>query len=136
VKKAPQPKHYNAKVKESSINLSAEDAVEKVWNEFWIPLFEGKEPSMEEVKNELGGYYFLMTNASVVYEEVTGGKYSNVNYTAPALLKAYAEHVSNMAKEMKQIMFDDLKLMADEGKVSIDEIAKYLEVDNITKDGE
>jgi hypothetical protein len=88
MKKAPQPKHYNAKVKESSINLSAEDAVEKVWNEFWIPLFEGKEPSMEEVKNELGGYYFLMTNASIVYEEITGGKVFKRQLHCPCIVES------------------------------------------------
>jgi hypothetical protein len=42
-----------------------------------------------------------------------------------------------MAKEMKQTMFDDLKAMTDNaGEIHISEIAKYLEVDNITKDGE
>lgn len=130
MKKAPQPKHYNAKIKKSSIDLSTDDAVEKIWNEFWVPLFETQEPSMQQIKDELGGFYFIMIHASLVYEEVTGGRMTNVQYQAREVLANYALHVQDMATEMKQQIFDDLKEMAtSRGNVNIDKIAEYLEVD-------
>lgn len=130
MKKAPKPKHYDSKVKKPGIDLTAKDAVEKVWNEFWLPLYENKEPSLDQIKEELAGYYFIMTNVSLVYEEITGGRLSNIKYEAKTVIGQYVVHVQEMAKEMKQTIFDDLKDGAVDGKISLDELAKYLEVDN------
>lgn len=130
MKKAPQPKHYNAKIKESSIDLSTDDAVEKIWNEFWVPLFETDNPSLQQIKDELAGYYFIMIQASLVYQEVTGGELSNVNYLAKDVLTKYLVHVEKMAKEMKQKIYADLEAQTDNaGEIHISEIAEYLEVD-------
>lgn len=128
--KAPRPKHFDAKMKQEAIPLTADDAVKRIWEEFWVPLFETDNPSLQQIKDELAGYYFIMIQASLVYQEVTGGELSNVNYLAKDVLTKYLVHVEKMAKEMKQKIYADLEAQTDNaGEIHISEIAEYLEVD-------
>lgn len=111
-----------------SIDIKADGAPEKVWQEFWKVLYGGKEPTLEEIKEELAGYYFILSEVPKVYEVITGGMMSKPNYMAEDVLKLYHNHVHNQALELYQEIFDDVKLMATNGKVDLNELADYLEI--------
>lgn len=111
-----------------SIDIQAEGAVQKVWDEFWKVLYGGKEPTLDEIKEELAGYYFILSEVPKVYEVITGGMMSKPNYTAEDVLKLYHNHVHALALELYQEIFDDVKGMATNGKIDLNELANYLEI--------
>lgn len=74
--------------------------IEKVYKEFWVDaVFEGKEPTLEQIKAELYDYSILMRNVAEVYCTITGGKISK-QLTLPA-------HVIEEAEEYYKKLFED-----------------------------
>lgn len=68
---------------------------DKVWNEFWKPLFEADEhhrPQEAQVKNELFDYWQVMERVPKVYCHITGHQLSKLLYDADVVCNAADEH--------------------------------------------
>ena len=74
--------------------------VEKVWEEFWLPVLTEDGPlDIQKFKRELYDFYQLMGNASKVYYEVTGGKVSKCNTRGSEVIRLFEDHVTEMVDE-------------------------------------
>lgn len=128
-KKAPKaPALKYVKKHDPEIEMGSDDAVEKAWETFWLPLFGGKSPTEQQIKQELAGYYFILVNVPIVYETVTGFKLSKPNYPANTVIAAFYEYVKSMTKELYLEIYEDVKPMATDGKIDLSELAEYLEI--------
>lgn len=71
------------------------------WDDFWAPIVlnEDGTVNLEQVKRELGDYRFVMGEVARVYDHVTGGLLSKVNY--------YAEGVISAADEYRDLLIQE-----------------------------
>lgn len=59
-----------------------------------------------KVLDELADYYNVMSNASEVYEAITGGALSKPNYTSGAVLQAHEVALDGMIREAVSAALD------------------------------
>lgn len=94
---------------------------EKDYEEFWKRLVENKDGTLnlDQIKRELSDYKFLMEHASSVYCELTG--LSKTHYSANTILtRVFDKYID------KELVLDDLVGLAENGKISINDIKEYL----------
>lgn len=76
-----------------------DNEVEKVWQEFWAEIVCNEDGSinMEQVKEELCAFHFMINEVPKVYCEVTGGLLSKPNYYAESVLSVFRERYADKA---------------------------------------
>ena len=70
-----------------------DNEVEKVWQEFWQEIVCNEDGSinMDQLKEELCAFHFMISEVPKVYIEVTGGLLSKPNYYAESVLSVFRE---------------------------------------------
>lgn len=77
--------------------MANDDEVEQVWTEFWTPLlYANGVLDLEQVKRELYDFRMAMKEVSLVYDHITGGKFSKVTTPAQHVISATSEHYKKM----------------------------------------
>ena len=71
---------------------------EKTWRDFWEPVVSGSDGmlDLDKIKRELYDYRILLTNASKVYDHVTGGLLSKTNYDASVVITAADDYQTKL----------------------------------------
>lgn len=70
--------------------------------EFWMQTYKNGLMDLQDIANELSDYHMIMINASLVYEEVTGGNMSKPNYLASSVISEYHNHLQDLAESDRQ----------------------------------
>jgi len=74
--------------------------IDEVWQEFWIDyVFEGKEPTLDQIKAELFDYHNFMSEAAKVYDAVTHGRISKPNTKAEAVIGVYEDCLNESIRD-------------------------------------
>ena len=87
---------------------------EKVYQEFWKSIVEDSDGNidLEQIKKELADYRDLMREVTKVYSELT-------NFSKPFTRAEYIINAVNDRMIDKQMAYDDLTMMAENGKVTL-----------------
>ncbi len=92
-------------------NQELKDKVENDWQNLWkdICTTENGELDMENIKNELYDYHFLMNQASELYDYISNGKLCKTNYFASVLKSQHDDRIKEALEEQKEDILDILK---------------------------
>lgn len=105
-----------AKVKLRRRCASCQLEVDKNFDSFWRKLiYPNGELDVEEMKGDLNDYSFLMEQASIVYDHITGGQLSKTNYFAETVIQQADKHlqpqIDEAVKEATENLREDLQIL-------------------------
>lgn len=108
--------------------------VEKVWQEFWADIVCNEDGSinMDQLKEELCAFHFMINEVPKVYSEVTDGLFSKPNYYADSVLSVFREKYADRLWGLR-LLPDDWDMITEECETNEDykkAIFEYLEVDD------
>lgn len=101
---------------------------EKDWKEFWKKIVCDSDGNIdvEQLKKELSDFRFLMDQASRVYEHVTAGGCSRIDYSADTIIQV---HDANKIEEFEEWLKEELesrRLQMHKGPIPEDWCGRFL----------
>lgn len=93
----------------AALKESREGDPEKDWDEFWKPILAPNgEINLEQLKNELSDFLFIMREVPKVYCEITGNVLSKLTYYSDVVINKANEHYENLYEEEEFKMREEL----------------------------
>ena len=87
----------------------------EIYEEFWKSIVENEDGTLnlDQIKKELSDFYFIMEQASMVYEEVTNGRISKPNTYAFEVIRLFNEEYLRPSdifygEDLEEIIDDDI----------------------------
>lgn len=104
------------------MTYATQEEINKNYDEFWKAILEDENGNInrEQLKRELSDFSFVLSQASKVYLEVSGGRISKPNTYAHAVISEYEEDLSEnyiCKEDFLDWLEDNLEKMEQAGEV-------------------